>query len=137
LEATGRPLAEWQSIPPQPVLSGLNTPRFVLAPPRDVLAENIDRRFQIMLDQGAPEEARALIGLDPTLPAAKALGLPELWRFLAGEVSLETATMEVQTATKRYVKRQLTWFRKRMMDWKWLQNSEISNIMSIIASYTS
>jgi tRNA dimethylallyltransferase len=137
LEATGRPLADWQAIPPQPVLSGLNAARFVISPARDVLAQNIDRRFQSMLEQGALEEARTLIGLDPTLPAAKALGLPELWRFLAGEVSLETAAQEAQTATKRYVKRQLTWFCKRMAVWKWLQNYEISNIISTIETYTS
>ena len=132
LEATGKPLFEWQSVPARPVLLGLNTVRFVVAPPRDLLAENIERRFENMLARGATEEARALIGLDQGLPAAKALGLPELWQFLAGEVSLEMATFAAQTTTKRYVKRQLTWFRKRMADWKWLQDLEISNFLSIL-----
>jgi tRNA dimethylallyltransferase len=131
-EATGTPLAEWQAIPPEPVLSGLRTVRFVLAPPREILAERIDRRFEVMIAQGAIEEARALIGLDPSLPAAKILGLPELWKFLAGEFSLDAAISEAQTGTKQYVKRQLTWFRKRMMEWKWLQTSDVSKIISII-----
>ena len=137
LEATGRPLAEWQAIRPEPVLSGPGSARFVVAPSKDVLAHNIDRRFRTMLERGAIEEARSLMGLDPSLPAAKALGLPELWRFLAGEVSLDIAAIEAQTATKRYVKRQLTWFRKRMSDWKWLQDCEISNILSTIDGYES
>ena len=133
LEATGKPLSDWQAVPPEPVVSGIRVARLVLAPAREALADRIDRRLKNMVAHGALDEARALIGLDRTLPAAKVLGLPELWRFLSGQLTREAAILEAQAATKRYVKRQLTWFRKRMADWKWLQNSEISNIISTIS----
>ena len=86
LEATGRPLSQWQGMSGKPVLEGLRTARFVIAPPREILSRRIDLRFETMVKAGALEEARALLGLDPALPAAKALGLPQLWRHLTGEI---------------------------------------------------
>ena len=130
MEATGRPLSAWQKMSGRAVLAGFNVGRFVIAPDRELLAERIDSRFLEMLNHGALDEARPLMGLDPTLPAAKALGLPQLWRHLAGETDLETATREAQTATRQYAKRQLTWFRNRMTDWKWLNQNEISNLIT-------
>ena len=121
LEATGRPLAEWQEMSGRPVLAGLRVARLVLAPPREVLFERIDRRFEAMIRQGAVEEARLLLGLDPGLPAAKALGLPQLQGYLRGQATLENAVGEAQLATRRYVKRQMTWFRNRMREWTWLE----------------
>ena len=132
LEATGRPLATWQEMSGEPVLKGLKLARYVIAPPREVLWERIERRFDAMVANGALEEARALTGLDPTLPAAKVLGLPQLWRHLAGETSLETAISESKLATRQYVKRQTTWLRNRMKDWKWLEFDDISNIITVI-----
>ena len=130
LEATGRPLSAWQAMSGKPVLEGLSTARFVLAPPREVLAERIDRRFREMVGKGGVEEARALRGLPADLPAARTLGLPQLWAHLSGEMSLDNATATAQLATKQYVKRQLTWFRNRMTDWIWLDRSELSNFIS-------
>jgi tRNA dimethylallyltransferase len=132
LEATGRPLSEWQALSGKPVLSGVSMAQFVLAPPREAFAERIDRRFREMLDKGAVEEARALLGLPPDLPAARALGLPQLWRHLRGETSLEEAVSAAQLATGQYVKRQLTWFRNRMSDWRWLESGDLSNFISSI-----
>ena len=117
--SSGRPLSHWQSISGKPVLAGLRVARIVLAPPREVLNARIERRFETMVQSGALEEARALCDLDSTLPAAKALGLPQLRRHLAGEISLDSAIAEAQLATKRYAKRQMTWFRNRMKDWNW------------------
>jgi tRNA dimethylallyltransferase len=132
LEVTGRPLAEWQGMSGKPVLAELRVARLVLSPPREVLLERIDRRFEAMLRQGALEEANRLLGLDPTLPAAKALGLPQLQSYLAGQRSLESAIGEAQLVTRRYVKRQMTWFRNRMRDWVWAENAELSNIITLI-----
>ena len=132
LEATGRPLAEWQEMSGRPVLAGLRVARLVLAPPREVLFERIDRRFEAMIRQGAVEEARLLLGLDPTLPAAKALGLPQLQGYLKGQATLDSAIVEAQLATKRYVKRQMTWFRNRMSEWTWLQEADQRNIITSI-----
>lgn len=130
LEATGRPLAEWQDMSGRPVLTGLRVARLVLAPPREALFERIDRRFQAMVRQGALEEARLLLGLDPTLPAAKALGLPQLQGYLRGQATLESAVGEAQLATRHYVKRQMTWFRNRMKEWTWLEEVNRRNIIT-------
>ncbi len=78
LEATGRPLSEWQRDRAPVPLAGLNLARFVLSPPRSELHRRIDARFDRMLAAGALEEAARLKGLDPSLPAAKILGLREL-----------------------------------------------------------
>jgi tRNA dimethylallyltransferase len=129
-EATGRSLSAWQTESAKPVLEKLRLARFVLSPPREILSERIDRRFADMMHKGALAEASALQGLDASLPAAKALGLPQLWRHLAGEASLEAAISEAQIATRQYAKRQLTWFRKRMSDWKWLECNGISNLIT-------
>jgi tRNA dimethylallyltransferase len=132
LEATGRPLSDWRTMSGKPLLTGLNVVRFVIAPPRETLSERIERRFEAMVAAGALDEARALQDLDPSLPAAKALGLRELSRHLAGDIPLEAAIAEAQLATRRYVKRQMTWFRNRMKDWKWLESKEIGNLVTSI-----
>ncbi len=57
--------------------------------------------------------------LDPLLPAMKAHGVPWLIRHLNGEISLEEAAAGAVMDTRRYAKRQLTWFRNQMKDWPW------------------
>ena len=136
LESTGRSLAEWQDLSGSPVLAGLKVARLVLAPPREVLFERIDRRFEAMVRQGALEEARLLLGLDPALPAAKALGISQLQEYLVGRITLESAIADAQLATRRYVKRQMTWLRNRMKEWTWLEEPRLSNIITLI-SYES
>jgi len=134
LEATGRPLAEWQSMSGRSVLAGLKVARLVLAPPRQVLFERIDRRFEAMVRQGALEEARLLLGLDRALPATKALGIAQLQDYLLGRITLEGAIAEAQSATRRYVKRQMTWLRNRMKDWNWPEEPQLGNIITSIRS---
>lgn len=122
--ATGRPLSAWQQEPPEPLVTG-NFAKIVLAPERQWLRERIDRRFDLMLAEGALEEARAMAalmkgekGLAPSLPAMKALGLRPLIRHLAGEISLEEAAEEGKRESRAYAKRQETWFRTQMISWK-------------------
>jgi tRNA dimethylallyltransferase len=69
-----------------------------------------------MIAAGALDEAAVLAerGLDPALPAMKAVGLPELLRHVRGETSLDAAVADAQRATRRYAKRQMTWFRHQM-----------------------
>jgi len=136
VEATGRPLSQWQAHKGEPVLGGLRLARFVLSPPRAELYARIDARFAAMLESGALEEARALTGLDQGLPAAKILGLRPLQALAAGEVGRAEALAAAQIATRHYAKRQLTWFRQRMADWVWLEGSE-SNILPEILSHLS
>jgi tRNA dimethylallyltransferase len=72
-----------------------------------------------MLTAGALDEVRALAGrqLDPTLPAMKAHGVPWLIRHLRGEIALDAAAAGAVMDTRRYAKRQVTWFRNQMTDW--------------------
>jgi tRNA dimethylallyltransferase len=135
LEATGRPLSSWQEASGEPVLGGEGIARFVLDPPRDVLAERIARRAASMFEGGAIEEARAIPDFDPTLPAAKILGLPQLRKHFEGRIGLEDALLETQIATRQYAKRQRTWFRNRMKDWKWFQDVRFDNIITVLKEY--
>ncbi len=123
LEATGRSLADWQAGHGASPLAGWRVEKIVVAPPREILRERIAQRFAAMLDGGAAEEARALLAqnLDPTLPVMKAIGLREIGAWLAGEVTRDEAATRATAATRQYAKRQLTWFRKFMKDWEWVE----------------
>jgi tRNA dimethylallyltransferase len=74
-----------------------------------------------MLNAGALDEVRLLAArkLDPLLPAMKAHGVPWLVRHLNGEISIEEAAAGAIMDTRRYTKRQVTWFRNQMKDWLW------------------
>lgn len=113
IRATGRSLADWQSQPRVGAPEGLRFAVIVLDPPRHQLYAACDGRFLRMIDDGAVEEVRALaaLGLPPGLPAMKALGVPELRGVLDGRLTLAAAVAGAQTATRRYAKRQSTWFR--------------------------
>ncbi len=130
LQATGRPLASWQREAGTPVLAGLKLARFVLDLERFALRERIKNRFLHMLETGALEEALVLKSLDPTLPAAKILGLRELLALQSGKLDRDDAITLGVTATRQFAKRQVTWFRHRMADWNWISADEGSNIMS-------
>jgi tRNA dimethylallyltransferase len=136
-EATGRPLASWQQEAGTPVLAGLKLARFVLDLDRADLRERIRVRFLNMLEEGAAAEAAALARLDPTLPAAKILGLRQLTALAAGEIEAEDAITLAVTATRQFAKRQVTWFRHRMADWEWLSVGDSRNIVSRVRHVSS
>ncbi len=117
LEATGRSLADWQlAAADDGSRAGPAFLTLLLLPPREAIYRACDARFAAMLANGALEEAGRLVaqGLDPALPAMKAVGLREVLRHLSGEISLDEARRAGQQATRRYAKRQLTWFRHQM-----------------------
>lgn len=118
LEATGRGLASWRKETPAPLIAEAD--RLLITPDRAALYARLDERFDAMLEQGALEEARAMRArtLDPALPAMKAVGAPELFAHLAGEITLEEAAARAKQATRNYAKRQMTWMRNRMRDWE-------------------
>jgi len=111
VRATGVPIGGWQQRPNRAPACRFGT--ILLAPPRDRLYAACDARFTGMIEAGALAEAAALAarGLDPNLPAMKAVGLPELLSHLRGAVQLDEAIAAAQRATRRYAKRQMTWFR--------------------------
>jgi tRNA dimethylallyltransferase len=112
--ATGRGLGHWRRAPPQP--PAFRAAAVVLLPPRPTLYARCDARFLRMVEEGAVAEVAALLarGLDAKLPAMKAVGVGELGAFLAGRRSLPEAIAAAQQATRRYVKRQYTWFRHQL-----------------------
>lgn len=126
LDATGRPIADWHNDGLPPVVDPDRTIKIFLHPDREALKARIEARFAAMLREGALEEVRALAArnLPETLPAMKAHGVPWLRRYLAGEISLDEAAAGSIMDTRRYAKRQVTWFRNQMPGWTWVAPDE-------------
>ena len=120
--ATGRSLAEWHREGLPPLIDAATVAKVFITCERTELVRRIETRFAAMLAAGALEEVRALAArkLDPTLPAMKAHGVPWLMRHLGGEITLDQAAAGAVMDTRRYAKRQLTWFRNQMKDWPWV-----------------
>lgn len=118
LTATGRPLAEWQDDTPPPLLPLSDTMPIVFDVDKDWLNTRIARRFDLMLQEGALEEAQSnLATFDPTQLSAKAIGAPELIAHLRGTLTLDEARERATIATRQFAKRQRTWFRSKMSNW--------------------
>ena len=121
--ATGRPLSDWHREGMPPLLDPAKAAKVFITCERAELVARIEARFAAMLKAGALEEVRVLgrRKLDPMLPAMKAHGVPWLIRHLGGEISLDEAAAGAIMDTRRYAKRQLTWFRNQMKDWPWVE----------------
>jgi tRNA dimethylallyltransferase len=119
--ATGRSLTDWHAEGMKPALDAAAAVKLFLDVERAELYRRIDGRFDAMLGSGALDEVRALAwrGLDPALPAMKAHGVPWLIRHLSGEIDLVSAVEGAKRDTRRYSKRQGTWFRHQLPDWTW------------------
>ncbi len=116
VRATGLTLEAWQA--EQTKDSGLAARFFTITvlPERDALYAACEARFDDMLSNGALAEVKGFLalGLDPALPAMKAVGVPELARHVSGEISLEEAAAAAKQATRNFAKRQLTWLRNQV-----------------------
>jgi tRNA dimethylallyltransferase len=110
--STGRTLAEWQKQREGGIGEAVELRPLILLPPRKWLYARCDERFAHMIDQGAVAEVEALIArkLNPNLPVMRAIGVREISAYLLGETSLDDATSAGRQATRRYAKRQYTWF---------------------------
>jgi tRNA dimethylallyltransferase len=134
IEATGVSLAEWQEVKGEAVLDGAGL-AVVLKPNREWLYHRIDHRFDLMMGQGALREVEALnaMNLAPDLPALRALGVPQLSAHLRGELSLEAAVEQAKTQSRRYAKRQMTWFRHQMPNWPVIEDQESERLYQRLA----
>lgn len=90
-----------------------------LSRPRDVLYDRINRRVDAMMEAGLLEEARSLLAYRD-LPALQTVGYKEMFAYLDGKCTLEEAVRDMKTATRRYAKKQLTWW-KRDPDIEWIE----------------
>ena len=111
-KSTGRTLARWQEDCEGGIREEIELIPLVLLPPRPWLFDRCDLRFSAMVDEGAVAEVKALLErrLDPRLPVMRAIGVTELEAYLGSEVSMEQAVEAGKLATRRYAKRQYTWF---------------------------
>ena len=124
LQATGRGLAAWQAHTPAPLLPLASCTALRMDAPVEWLNTRIARRFDMMLDRGALAEAEAnWPRWNPNLPAMKAIGAQELISHLHGELTLTQARDAAIIASRQYAKRQRTWFRARMGDWRGIDPS--------------
>jgi tRNA dimethylallyltransferase len=110
--STGRTLAEWQKQKTGGIADQVELRPLILLPPRDWLYGRCDERFAKMIGQGVVEEVKALLErkLNPNLPVMRAIGVAEISAYLQGAMSVAEAIAAGQQATRRYAKRQYTWF---------------------------
>lgn len=111
-QATGQPLSAWRQQQGRDQ-ADFRYLKLVLAPSRDLLYERIGRRLAQMANNGFPEEVQGLWrrGLDPELPAMRAVGYRQLLAWCRGDMSLEASLAAALQATRQLAKRQLTWLR--------------------------
>ncbi|WP_455480346.1 tRNA (adenosine(37)-N6)-dimethylallyltransferase MiaA [Bartonella sp. B12(2025)] len=120
-DATDKKLSWWQKQKTPSLIASNCLEKVLLIPPRQLLYERIHKRLDSMIERGALEEVIAMkkLMLSPLLPAMKAIGIPELIAYLDGYRSFENALETVKIQTRRYAKRQMTWFRNQF-DGEWM-----------------
>lgn len=108
---TGRPLSDYHRHRRRPRYRYRTV---VLEMPREVLYDRINRRVDRMLQEGLVDEVRGLLeaGFSPALPALRTIGYREVFRFLDGEIDEPEMIRLIKRNTRRYAKRQMTWFRR-------------------------
>ena len=110
-KVTGVPISEHQEMTKQ-IESRYEPIEFMIDCPRDVLYERINRRVDDMITNGLADEIRALLDMGCTseMNSMQGIGYKELIRYFDGECTLEYAINAIKQASRRYAKRQLTWF---------------------------
>lgn len=126
---SGIPKSRWDRENPSDIYSP-DAMLLCLTAPRDQLYERIDKRVEVMMQQGLYEEVASL-NLDPATTAGQAIGYKEMLNAVCGKCSQEEAVKEIQLASRRYAKRQLTWFRHQA-GFKMLDISEFDNFEEIV-----
>lgn len=119
-EATGKTLTYFQKLPREPKGGQWRTRWFGLNWPRDVLYARINTRAVQMVEDGLVAEVEGLLqmGYTPELNALKTFGYREFFDYLKGTLSLDEAITNLQQGSRRYAKRQMTWFRNTpQMQW--------------------
>ncbi len=123
-KGTGQSLSEWQANT-RPIIPKRFCRRTVLLPDRAELYGRINARFDKMVELGGLDEAKAVFakGYDVSLPMMKAIGLQQFGPYLSGVMSLGEATDIAKRDTRRFAKRQFTWFRGQAQGWQKIENN--------------
>ncbi len=128
--ATGKPFSEQRKN--KAIERGFNIIKIGLTRPRNELNEIIHKRVDIMLEMGLLDEVKGLYD-SRELNALNTVGYKEIFNYLDGEWSLELAIEKIKTHTRRYAKRQMTWFRRdKEIEW-FLPDSEREILNFILA----
>ncbi len=128
IRSTGAPIGEWQKQRIGGIIDEIELVPLILLPDRKWLYARCDQRFEAMFDGGAVSEIEALVArkLPPELPAMRAIGVAEIVDFLASKISRNDAIAAAKQATRRYAKRQYTWFSHQLPD-SWPRGSELDS----------
>lgn len=139
IDGTSKSLSVWQNERSTPLIARDEVVPVVLSPDRKILHERIHRRFDLMLEQGAVEEACALWakGLDPNLQVMKAIGVKQLAEAAQGVTSMEWAVEKAKTETRRYAKRQSTFFRGQFSSWTNLDPLNAEDVIEFVETVKS
>jgi tRNA dimethylallyltransferase len=131
-ESTGRPLSSQQAVDGADTID-YNAAKFVVVRPRHILYEAIERRVDEMLQAGWVEETRRLAahGYGPDLQSMQALGYRWLLKHIGGELDLGEATRLIKRDTRRFAKRQLTWYRSQP-GFEWLLWSDQTDLPQVV-----
>ena len=121
---TGRPLSVWQS-ETRPIIPKQFCQCAVLIPDRSALYERINARFENMITSGGLNEAKSVFAknYDNSLPIMKAIGVRQLQGYFAGDTNLDDSIALASRDTRRFAKRQLTWFRGQARNWQNVTNN--------------
>ncbi|MDR2978628.1 MAG: tRNA (adenosine(37)-N6)-dimethylallyltransferase MiaA [Rickettsiales bacterium] len=110
---TGKSIFVWQENRQPPLFNNFKI--YTILPERENVYRKINSRFIKMVENGAIDEVEKLLSMNlaPHLPAMKAHGVPEIIKYLKGELYLDEAIQIAQTNTRHYAKRQYTWFKNQ------------------------
>ena len=117
-KATNKPISFWQENT-KPVVPRIFCHCAVLLPERQKLYDAINNRFDLMMKKGLLNEAERIFtkNIDPSLPIMKAIGLREFFPYFSGDISLDEAVHLAKRNSRRFAKRQFTWFRGQLKNW--------------------
>ena len=128
---TGKTIT-WHNEQSRSVPSPYNTTMFAISMDRDDLYDKINRRVDVMLELGLVDEVKKILemGVDEKATSMQAIGYKEIVGYLKGEISLDEAADDIKQGSRRYAKRQLTWFR-RNSNINWIEN-DVEEILKVL-----
>jgi len=140
-EATGITLNEWQKKKNKKYFKSNEFIKICLIPPKPELEERIKKRFLDMLKKGAIEEAKKYRELDLSLHSLHTsnsiIGLREIELYLTKKISMNELKEQVLIKTRQYSKRQFTWQRGQMKNWKGFTDTNYLDLRKKVLSYLS